>query len=74
MVFQLAEAPGKGHVLGTRQVLVAQEQHLVAQQRRPDLRKKRVIAHRVGQPHAGQFGADGACHGLYAHACLLSLS
>ena len=37
MVFELAEVAGEGHVLGARDVLVAEEQHLVLEQQRPDL-------------------------------------
>ena len=37
MVFQLAEAARKRHMLGARDVLIAQEQHPMFQQRRADL-------------------------------------
>ena len=37
MVFQLAEMPRERDVLGARDVLVAEEQHLVPQQQGPDL-------------------------------------
>ncbi len=36
MILELAEAPREGDVLGARDVLVAQEQHLVLEQQRLD--------------------------------------
>ena len=58
MVFQLAEAAGEGDMLGARDVLVAQEQHLVLQQRALDLGEQAVVARGIGQADADQLGAD----------------
>ena len=60
MIFQLAEAAREGHMLGARDVLIAQEQHAVLQQRRADLGEQAVIVNGIGQIHADQFGADRA--------------
>jgi hypothetical protein len=37
VVFEVAEVAGERHVLGARDVLVAEEQHLVLEQQRADL-------------------------------------
>jgi hypothetical protein len=55
---QLAEAPGERHVLGGGQVPVTEEDHLVGEQRRPQL-GDRVVVEVGGQVDAGQLGADG---------------
>ncbi|MNQ73955.1 hypothetical protein D3C85_887020 [compost metagenome] len=67
MILQLAEAAGEGHVIGTAEVLVAQEQHLVLEQQLPDLGEQAVVACRVAQVHATDFGADGTGQLFYLH-------
>ncbi|MDT4801631.1 hypothetical protein FQZ97_343410 [compost metagenome] len=67
VVFQLAEAAGKGHVLGTADFLVTQEQDLVLEQQRLDLGEQGVVAGGIAQVHTADFGADGACELLYFH-------
>ena len=46
MILELAEAARERDVLGARDVLVAQEQHLVLEQQRPDLGEQVVVARR----------------------------
>ncbi|MCY1430561.1 hypothetical protein D9M71_465110 [compost metagenome] len=60
VILQLAEAAGEGDVLGTADVLVAQEQHLVLEQQLADLGEQAVVAGGVGQAYAADFGADAA--------------
>ena len=50
MVLEFAEAPREGDVLGARDVLVAEEQHLVLEQQRADLgeRARRRATRRRG--------------------------
>ena len=57
MDVQLAEAATKVLVLVYRDVLVAEEDHLVFQQCVPDLAKGLVVE-RLGQVDAEDFGAD----------------
>ena len=47
-------------MLGTREVLVAQEQHLVLQQQRANLGEQPVVARRVAKIHVDEFGAEVA--------------
>ncbi|GLC94933.1 hypothetical protein Tamer19_43410 [Cupriavidus sp. TA19] len=67
MVFKFAEAAGKGDVLAGRDVLVAQEQHAVPEQRFTNAGEYAVIVDRVGEADAGQFGADGTGKWLDSH-------
>ena len=67
MILELAEAPRKGDVLGARDVLIAQEQHLVLEQQRLDFCKQRVVARSVAETDAEQLGADAASQLFYAH-------
>ncbi len=60
VVFQLAEVAGEGHVLGARDVLVAEEQHLVLQQQRADLGHQAGVARSDAQIDIAKLGADGA--------------
>ena len=60
MVLELAEAARERDVLGARDVLVAQEQHLVLEQQRADLGEQRVVARGVAEVHVGELGADRA--------------
>ena len=60
MVFQLAEATRKRHMLGARDLLIAQEHHPMFQQRRSDLGKQAVIVNGIGQIHADQLGPERA--------------
>ena len=58
VILELAEATREGDVLGAREVLVAQEQHLVLEQERPDLGEQRIVARRVAEVDVVQLGAD----------------
>ena len=58
MVLQLAEAARKGHVLGTRDVLVAKEHHAMLQQQRPDLGHQQVVLCSRAQVDVAELGAD----------------
>src|SRR5437867_11003947 len=60
VVIELAKAPCERHMLGARDVLPAQEQHLVREQQRADLCEERVVTRCITERDAGQFGADGA--------------
>jgi hypothetical protein len=60
MVLQLTEAAGESHVLGTSDVLIAQEHHSMLEQLSTNLGKKTVVMHRVGEVDADQFGANAA--------------
>jgi hypothetical protein len=70
MVLQFAETPRKRNMLGARDVLIAQEQHPVLEQRRTDLGEQTVVVDRIGKIHADQFGADAVrqlvdLHGVF---------
>ncbi|MNC36985.1 hypothetical protein D3C75_855330 [compost metagenome] len=71
VVLQLAEAAGEGHVIRTRNVLIAQEQHLVLQQQSLDLVEQAVVVDGIGEVHADQLGADTAGEWFYAHLVVL---
>jgi len=71
MVFQLAEAARERHMLGARDVLVAQEQHAVLEQRCANFSKEPIVANGIGEIHTGQFGADGIGQLFDLHAALL---
>ena len=60
VVLERAEAPREGDVLGPGEVLVAQEQHLVLEQERFDLREQGVVARRVAEIDVDELGSDGA--------------
>jgi len=60
MVFELAEMAGEGDMLGAGDVLVAEKQHLVLQQQRPDLGHQFGIARGDAKVHVRYFGADRA--------------
>ncbi|MCY1378308.1 hypothetical protein D9M69_659320 [compost metagenome] len=64
VVLELAEVAGEGDVLGAREFLLAEEQHLVLQQQRADLGRQAGVARGFGQRHVAQLGADGAGHGV----------
>ena len=49
MILERAEAPGESDVLGASDVLVAEEQHLVLEQQRPDLGEQGVVARGVAE-------------------------
>ncbi|SIT49574.1 hypothetical protein BN2476_690016 [Paraburkholderia piptadeniae] len=51
MIFQIAEASCEGYVVRARQVLVAQEEHPVFQQCRPDFSKQSVVVHGLSEFH-----------------------
>src|SRR3989475_354609 len=59
MVLQWAEAAGKGHMFGARDVLVPEEQHAMGQQRGADVREQCGVACGIAEMDAGDFGADG---------------
>jgi hypothetical protein len=60
MVLELSEVAGERHVLGGRDLLVAEEQHLVAQQQRPDPFHQFRIVRREREIHVGELRADRA--------------
>jgi hypothetical protein len=60
MILQLAEAPGERDVLGTTDVLVAQEHHTMSEQLGPNLGKKTLVMDRVGKVDADQFRTNVA--------------
>jgi hypothetical protein len=60
VIFQLAEATGKRHVLGAADVLVPQEHHAMGEQLRTNLGKQTVVMDGVGEVDANQFRADVA--------------
>ena len=60
MVLELAEVPRERDVLGARDVLVAEEQHLVLEQQRADLREEPGVARGDAEIDVGQLGADRA--------------
>jgi hypothetical protein len=47
-------------VLGTRDVLIAQEQYPMFQQRCADFGEQRIVVNGIGEIHADQFRADRA--------------
>ena len=58
MIFQLAKPVGEGDMVGLADQLVAQEQHLVRQQRFADRAEQVVVARRFGEVDAVKLGAD----------------
>jgi hypothetical protein len=64
MVLELAEMAGKRHVLGACDVLIAEEQHLVLQQQRANLRDQRRITRCSREVHVAHFGADRTGEGF----------
>src|SRR6516165_3732618 len=60
VVLELAEAAGKTDMLGAGNVLVAEEEHLVLQQKRPDFLKEVVVDHGSAEVDVAQLGADAA--------------
>src|SRR5215470_16534336 len=64
MVLELAEVPRERHMLGARDVLVAEEQHLVLQQQRTDFGDEPGVARRDAQVDVRKLGADRAGHWL----------
>jgi hypothetical protein len=67
MILELAEATCERDVLGARDVLVAQEQHAVLEQQRPDLGEQRVVARRVAEIDVEELGTDVARELLGSH-------
>ena len=72
VVFELAEPPGEGHVLGPADVLVAEEQHLVLEQQRTDLVEEAVVVRGMCQVHADELGADAGAQLFDSHFAILS--
>ncbi|MNT04912.1 hypothetical protein D3C72_1395100 [compost metagenome] len=64
MVLKLAEAARKGHVLRARDVLVAEEQHAMLQEQRPDFCHLLVVLGCRAQVDVAEFCADRASQGL----------
>src|SRR6476620_9891190 len=60
VVLELTEAPSKADMLGTGNVLVAEEQHAVLQQKRPDLLKEVVVDDGSAEVDVAELGADAA--------------
>ena len=60
MVLELAEVPRERDVLGTRDVLVAEEHDLVLEQQRADFGDELGVARGDTQVHVAELGADRA--------------
>jgi hypothetical protein len=60
MILELAEVPRERHGLGTRDVLVAKEEHLVLDQQRAYLGHEPCVARGHPQIDVSQFRADRA--------------
>src|SRR5688572_8549104 len=60
MIFKLTEMPGKRHMLRPRDVLIAEEYHLVLEQQRLDLGDQLRLAGGHAQIDVAQLCADGA--------------
>ena len=60
MILELAEVPRERDVLRARDVLVAEEQHLVLEQQRADLGEQRGVARGDAEIDVGELGADRA--------------
>ena len=60
MVFKLAEVPREGNVLGARNVLVAEKQHLVLQQQRPNFSDQSGVARRDPEVHVRKLRTNRA--------------
>jgi len=58
VVLQRPELLGQGDVLGAGDVLVADEEDLVLQEQRPQLREEVVVAGGLGEADVAQLGAD----------------
>src|SRR6476620_10127445 len=58
MVLERAEALREGYVIGFAHLLVAEEKHLVLQQRLPDVSEQVIVGHRFREVDPAEFGAD----------------
>ncbi|MCY1379974.1 hypothetical protein D9M69_677440 [compost metagenome] len=58
-------------MLGTGDVLVAQEQHLVLEQELADFSEEAIVVRGIRQVHADQLGTDTASELFYAHLFIL---
>jgi hypothetical protein len=58
VILEVAEAPSKSDVLGLADLLIAQEQDLVAEQRMPDRSEQVVIRDSLGKAHPDEFCTD----------------
>ncbi len=72
MILELAHAGHEGDVVLARDVLVAQEQHPVPEQRGVDFTEQSVVVRGIPQAHAEQFGADVAAQLFYPHGGFLA--
>ena len=66
MILELAEMARERDVLGTRDVLIAEEEHAILEQQRADLRHQLRRARRDAEVHVVELGADCAGEGLHA--------
>ncbi len=60
VVLELAEVTREGHVLGARDILVAEEEHLVREEQGADLEHEAGRARGHADVHVRKLGADGA--------------
>src|SRR5271157_3670699 len=60
MVLELTKPAGKPDVLGAGNLLVAEEEHLVLQQKRPDFTKELVVGNGGAEIDVAELGADAA--------------
>src|SRR4029079_5514162 len=58
MILKIAEAPCEGDMLRLADLLVAQEQNLVIEQRLPDFAEQVVVGDRFGETDAGELRTD----------------
>ncbi|MCY1533217.1 hypothetical protein D9M68_685320 [compost metagenome] len=71
VVFEFAEAAGKRHVLGSADVLIAQKEHAIPDQRLTDGRKQTIVVQRVTQADPDQLGTEGTAQLLDSHGATL---
>jgi hypothetical protein len=67
MILQLAEAPRERDMLGARDLLIAQKEHAMREQRAADSGEERVVVNGIGEIDAGQFRAECASELLDMH-------
>ena len=65
MVFELAEMAREGDMLRARDVLVAEEQHLVLQEQGPDLGHQGGVARRSAEVDIAHLCTNGAGEWFY---------
>src|SRR4051794_19147976 len=67
MILEIAEAPCEGDMLALADLLLAQEQDLVIEERLADFAEKVVVADRFGEADPGELRADVSRKLLDAH-------